>query len=373
MKETLFVGGNFDKDGGRPSSVVNILSENIKNQGCSVNCINGGSFENLKEIYDSFDSEDERTVLWFPNVPNDEEKIRDVKSKSPKVILVTSKRNNGEYSFQEMVNRMLESKANLSLEFSKISSESKSIYKTSVYDPLGNSWASSTDLSLVTQALVKRLSFLSNITRQNTISCPGEVEIVDNQEFFEIIKQHAETFHNLIHPVDEVKRFLGNASFRCERGFPSFRGDSDIIYVSRRNIDKRFVDKENFVPVRFEEDEKKNGSIYYYGKNKPSVDTPIQVRLYKEFPYINYMLHSHCYIEGAPFTKESVPCGAVEEVGEITNLIKENYSNDSDYFINLIGHGSIVMSKDLGPLKNIEYIGRPVPEDMSKKQTRCNL
>ena len=36
--------------------------------------------------------------------------------------------------------------------------------------------------------------------------------------------------------------------------------------------------------------------------SKPSVDSSIQVRLYRILPEINYIVHAHCYAEGAPFT-----------------------------------------------------------------------
>ena len=134
-----------------------------------------------------------------------------------------------------------------------------------------------------------------------------------------------------------MTRFLGNSSFRCQRGFPSFRGNKDIIFVSRRNVDKRFIDKDHFVGSVLLED----GSVGYYGEYKPSVDTPIQLRLYNLLPKINFMIHSHCYINAAPFTKTPVPCGAVEEVDEIMEIIGQGRSQPF-YAINLIGHGLLL-------------------------------
>ena len=83
------------------------------------------------------------------------------------------------------------------------------------------------------------------------------------------------------------------------------------------------------------------------------------------------MIHSHCYIDGAPFTKISVPCGAIEEIGEVVEIIHEYYGNDFNkdfYLINLIGHGSIMMSKHPSQLKNINIIGRKLPENMYVKK-----
>ena len=47
----------------------------------------------------------------------------------------------------------------------------------------------------------------------------------------------------------------------------SFR-KGDIIYVSKRNIDKKFITLDNFVPVYMDGDK-----LMYGGSSKPSVDT----------------------------------------------------------------------------------------------------
>jgi hypothetical protein len=108
-----------------------------------------------------------------------------------------------------------------------------------------------------------------------------------------------------------------------------------------------------------------DGKLYYCGDNKPSVDTPIQMRLYDALPNIRYMIHSHCYIENAPFTKKSIPCGAIEEVDEVLSLIDKKWGRDHFlYCINLKGHGSIVMAKDAAMLNHIRYVGRHLPEPM---------
>ncbi len=167
-----------------------------------------------------------------------------------------------------------------------------------------------------------------------------------------MIKSYAEIFHELIHP-ENAERFMGNASFRCMRGFPSYRKDG-VIFVSRRNIDKRYIGRENFVAV------KEKLPIEYFGENKPSVDTPIQVRLYEQYQNIRYMLHSHTYIMDAPFTKSIIPCGALEEADEIIHLFPDK--NMKSFAVNLKGHGSIMLGDTTKKLLNTQYYARPVPE-----------
>lgn len=187
------------------------------------------------------------------------------------------------------------------------------------------------------------------------------LNIPEKKEFLNLIRKYAYTFASATFETKNVKRFLGNASFRCPKGFPSFR-DRKYIFVSKRNVNKEFITIDDFVPVYYEDNK-----LYYCGNNKPSVDSPIQVMLYYKLPNINYMIHSHCYIENAPYTEMSVPCGAIEEVDEILNVIINYYDNDFNktaYFINLKGHGSIMMSNNTQQLENIKIIGRKLPEIM---------
>ena len=73
---------------------------------------------------------------------------------------------------------------------------------------------------------------------------------------------------------------------------------------------------------------------------------------------------SHCYIENAPYTENALPCGAIEEVEEVLNLIKQEYKNyEKDfYLVNLKGHGSIMMANAPKQLQKVKIKGRTLPE-----------
>lgn len=353
----LFVGGSFDKNGGRSSSLVKKITEEIKNNGYNnITIHNGGTYDELKDYLKSV--KNYNVVFWWANVPNDYQKIRNVKEINPMCMLITSKRNdNNKYAFSQLISRSLEQKANLTVEFSK----ENEIFNMMLFDPLGNQWYKGDNISKCVKILMDRLTFLKNIKRQGTIKSKELVTVPEETEFFDLIKSYAEVFHTLINPDENITRFLGNSSYRCQRGFPSFKS-GNYIFVSRRNVDKRYINRENFVPTYF-----KDNKIYYVGNNKPSVDTPIQLRLYNKLPKINYMIHAHVYIKDAKFTKLSVPCGAIEEVEEILNVIDNNGGRNKDYYaINLIGHGCIVMAASYEQLKNINYIPRIFPEVMQE-------
>ena len=372
----FIVGGSFDENGGRESALVNQIFINMYqiaqdyynyNWDISIRFINGGYVDELKNLLEETKNYD--VVFWWANVPNDFEKIRNVKEVNPRTILVSSKRNDNEkYSFQELIQRALELKANLTVEFSKdesftfnshLSPSILTRFKMRVFDPLGVVWYEGFDVHKMTKALLSRLTFLSKVTRQGTTHIQKNIEVPDNKEFFRYVRECAEIFHEKINPAKDVKRFLGNSSFRCQRGFPSFKSDG-YIFVSRRNVDKRFIDKDNFVPVKFEDN-----TVYYYGSHKPSVDTPIQVRLYELLPNVNYMIHSHCYSKNGKFTYCPIPCGGLEEVNEIKQVIKDYYDGDFNrdfYEINLVGHGCIIMSSNVEKMKEVEFVERQLPE-----------
>lgn len=384
----LFVGGNFDKNDGRPSSVVAKMVSELERTafGSAIDVVNGGNYDLLPGVLDK--TPDYDIVFWFANVPNDLGKVRNVKEIAPKVMLVTSKRNdNGKYEFNELVQRALGSKSNLLFEFSKV--PKTKLFHIRVIDPLGCVWYDGENIGEAVQSAMDRLVYLKGITRQSTVSSnvdkslvlswyfdsfkteekksDAEVSIPDQTLFVELVREYAVKLQEAM-PDIKVERFLGNASLklppqigRCGKGMPSFKQDG-MVFVSRRNVPKRFIELSDFVPVYMED-----GQLFYCGDSKPSVDTPVQIRLYDALPEIRYMVHTHSYIKSAPYTGYAIPCGAVEEVDEVLGVVDRSFkSRDlARYAINMKGHGSIIMASTVEGLRGYTFIKRPFPENMS--------
>lgn len=387
------VGGTFNEHGGAASKVIvemyNCLRINadpiLHLHDLDIKYKNGGTIEDIKNILSNIKEDNPDVVFWFPNISNDEEKMRNIKELCPETMLITSKRNDGsKYSFQELLQHALMLKANMTFEFSK---QADGKFNIRVFDPLGCEYYNGTGIHSAMWACLDRLSFISKITRRRTTPAPEDKSLVlayyfdrftaemhpsekiipipEVENFIAIVKEQAEVFQTLMGKID-IKRFLGNASLkippqvgRCTKGMPSFRYQ-DYIFVSQRNIDKQFIAAENFVPVY-----ENNGKIYYCGDKKPSVDTPVQLKLYQNLPNIRYMIHSHNYIQNTPFTKTPIPCGAVEEADEILCVINKEYTRyTSCCAINLLGHGSIIMAKEPDMLKKYTsmYYKRQLPE-----------
>ncbi|MGV8086325.1 MAG: class II aldolase/adducin family protein [Candidatus Woesearchaeota archaeon] len=360
--KTLFVGGNFDDKEGKKSTISQIISDTLQKNvfeipGINLDCYNGGTFKELEKIVQNCGQYE--LIFWFPNISNDKDKlVKQLKVLNPEHILVTSKNNmENKYLFEDLIYHALNNHSNLFLEFTK---ENDRI-KGRIIDPLGNVFLDHNDnFELVSQVLKKRCDELINYTRvrsskiDNITYTKSDNSNNESEHFLKIIRGYANTFHELIHPKGDAQtRFMGNASFRCEYGFPSSRTNNGIL-VSKRNIDKREINLESFVLV--------NNSIpvEYHGNFKPSVDTPIQVGLYNYYNKVNYMIHSHTYIQNAPFTENIIPCGALEEIEEIVKLFPDK--NTKDFSVNLKGHGSIVFSSNISNLENIQYYARPIPE-----------
>lgn len=370
----LIVGGTFDDAVPKASGFVHKLFLALSSCPSLVTEMqNGGSYSQLPELLEKTKEYD--AVIWMPNVSNVLPKIRDVKEVAPHTLLVTSKRNDGDkYSFQELVNRALGVKANLTIVIKKLDDAHFSMM---LFDPLGNAWYNGDNIHELAKHLASRLVFLHGCTRQQTVRSydfdPPAYRSYgqEAEQFVTLIKRYAGVFHDLIQPAKEVTRFLGNTStgnFRCTRGgFPSY-SFGNVVYMSRRNVDKETLSVEDFVPVSaFSADHEK---IIYAGGNKPSVDTPVQVRLYNELPNIHYMIHAHVYCKDgdnlAPFTARPIPCGALEEVREVLSVIDTQYGNRklTSYKINLIGHGCIVMGGALSDIDNVDFVARQFPENI---------
>ena len=352
----LMLGGTWDNNGGKPSSIINQLYNNFNNKLTETDTItffNGGNYSSLSTIIHTVENYD--VVFWLANVPNNLPKIRNIKQINPNVLLIGSKLNtNNKYTFVEILNRTLEQRHNLSILFSKQDTDKK--YTFTLFDPLGTEWYEGTEITELSNNLFNRISFLLTTTRKHTFKIDETVEIENNAKFFEYVRDVAKIFHKTIQHTTGVTRFMGNASFR---------GPNNLIYVSERDVDKSLIDINHFVAAYTD---MLTNKTYYYGNKKPSKDTIVQTYLYSMFPNINYIIHSHCYIENGVLTHTPVPCGSLDEINEIKYAMNKGYNNDYSktyYTFNLKGHGMLLMASTIEELRQTKYITRQLPEKLN--------
>jgi hypothetical protein len=347
---TLIVTGTFNDYGGRPSKIGDQFTNGFRNRinVAGTTHINGGSISLLTSILNK-DIKYYDAVIWFPNISNDYDQklVSIIKRMNKTCTLVTSKRNlDGKYSLPELINRALVVKANLFVEITK----QGDLYTGRLLDPLGNCFMYHvSDFGTIGSNVALRVKELRNFTRLSSIQWNCDLPKVPNEEeFFDLIRTSAEEFQKLIPAPANPERFVGNASFRCQNGYPSFKNNGHI-FVSRRNIDKTKIILDNFVAVQ-EGIEVPN----YIGNVKPSVDTPIHISLYKYYSKIKYIMHGHIYLAGIPTTTYPVPCGALEEAGIIIETIPD--WTKEHFALNLKGHGFIALADSIKNMK--KYVGK---------------
>lgn len=343
--KTLIVGGTWNNEGGNSSGLIKKMYEEwIKyNDKEQTTFINGGYYEELDKIMTTAPLYD--VILWMAYVPSDLPP-KMVKSYNPHALVVGSKRNEDNIPFVNILNKALLKRENMTIEFKR----DNSMYSMLVFDPLGTMWYQGNDIKECVANLYRRISFLLTTTRDHVHRVDRPNIPLDNTDFYKYVREISDIFQRTIQHAEGVTRFLGNASFR----------DKDYIYMSERDVDKTLIDKRHFIATFLKDDK-----AYYLGEKKPSKDTIVQLKLYSLLKNINLIVHSHCYVKDAPFTKEPVPCGALEEVDEVLAIIDKYYEHNYDlayYAINLKGHGCLVMGNNLNIMKETHYVTRKLPE-----------
>lgn len=347
------IGGTFNIGEGKASHIVHNLAisarHKYKGKDQFVFSINGGNLEDLDGLIPWLKMHKYDCLIWMPNIDNKEDKILPtIKKQYPNLLLVQSKRVvEKSYTDFEIVKRLLDSHSSLGIRITRPDE-----YQFEVLDPLGNSWNEPASLDVMSNVLFGRIKELLALHRKaSTQSSELQSSVEVEPEFLDAVKYLGGEFTKYVLAVNP-NRFLGNASTRCCHGFPSAR-KGDVIYMSKRNVDKTIISNDQFVAVGASEGE----SVLYGGSNKPSVDTPIQQLLYQAYPNVNYMVHGHVYVEGAPMTDKNIPCGFIEEVNEVIDLVPDTQS--TNFVINLLGHGCLIFAESIEYLTAHKFKSRP--------------
>jgi hypothetical protein len=367
--KALFVGGTWDKNGGKPSKIFSQFVGGAIEYFSESQVRNGGIYGDL---YAGVDCD---VAFWMPNVPNDLDMIHP-KSRgflACNETLVCSKAmyerpDREEVTFADALAKMLHMKANLGVLVRKDGNR----FTGQIADPLGNTYgAIKDDFNHLGAVAAQRAIFLKGLTRigSKRIGAIDDFIPIDDG-FIKEVREFAGEFAKLLPTPENCDRFLGNASFRCSHGFPSFRlrdHNGERIMVSRRDVDKTGIGLKDFVPVNpyrpYSE------CVEYYGQNKPSVDTPVELIIFDHFKRVNYLMHGHVYLKDTMVTCRILPCGVIEEWEEIRNLIDQDPAGISawskgKFGINLRGHGCLIGVHDV---KDLSYfrdrlVARQMPE-----------
>ena len=326
MKTTI-VGGDFGK--AKESSVIRKISNFFDNP----TIYNGGILDELPvdKIQES------SLIIWAPNIENEIQK--QYPKKSTGAVLICSKVMRPETTTIEAIARIFKMNGNAVIAIYP-PSEQGDKFNFNLIDALGNSWYEGDDIKLLSNSIKNLYNWAVKSIRMGTQKSefefnPQSPEYLD--KLIELNKIVADKFESV------GGRFFGNTSTRCLKMFPTYRYDDVYMMVSRRNVDKSRITKEDFVKVKYSDNK-----LNYIGDSKPSVDTPIQASIYQQFPNVNVMIHGHTYLEGAPYTTDYYPCGDMRECSEVSKLIQGEFGS-----INLTHHGFLIYANNLDQLSNI--------------------
>jgi hypothetical protein len=383
MRKILILGGyfGFGKDNHRSTiateRVANPFWMHNSTKNDEITVVNGGELYELEKIFKKLNNYD--IIVWMPQFENDMPErydIQNIKNNIPTKILIL-----GIYetvSDEDMIEIALKAKANLVMAIGDIT-------KVRVIDPLGCMWYNG-EIFKATTTAIDRINYLQSITRQKTTSVKATQENLILKWYFDPFGQEMkksaidakvtpdQTFIRIIHELSDKVRPLmpqirTNANNppqvgRCSKTMPSYRIGKHI-YASTRAIDGDYICDTDFVPAW----QNKDGKVFYAGTKKPSIDTPIHIKLYSQLPNINYIVHLHCYANypgmSLPMVEKAIPCGAIENADEILKIINEfNLKNESKMAINIKGHGCFIMCQHSSDFNGIILTRRNIPETM---------
>ena len=300
----------------------------------------------MERIADS----DERfkIIFWFAET-DDTELVKRVKDKRRCILVSSYQYTKGSTSLGDLVQSAFKSRSNLIVE--SVSNGRASLPKARILDPLLNVFMDyDQSLSKIGGILRKRTTELLEYNKMPAERTGQRLEAPDEKRFFTLLREYGGRFYDATYSFPEAPyRFLGNASFRTDG-----KDNERYIYFSQRNIDKRTINQDGFVAVE------KEFPVRFHGKNKPSVDTPIQLLLYQHYPVVRYMLHQHVYVKDAKYTERIIPCAALEEAEEVIRLFPER--ENVNFAVNLKGHGSLLLVDHPDKIREFSYVVRNIPE-----------
>ena len=314
----LIVGGDFGTYP-KSSSIITKLASYFEN----TTVLNGGSVDEILNAASNCATYD--LIIWMPNITNEIEKTYPKKGRG--AVLFCSKVLRENRSEADAIARIFRMNGNGVLAISK----EENLFLFKLIDALGNCWIKTSELNLLAEKMLELTAWTRASIRTATKTAEFEFPVYPEEleKLVELNKIVADNFEAI------GIRYFGNVSTRCMKMFPSIRLDSVYMMVSKRNSDKQRLSIDDFVKVRYQND------IEYIGTDKPSVDTAIQLNIYKNFPNINFIIHGHGYIDNMPYTKRYFPCGDLREFEELRPLLHDNG------IVNLINHGFIIFANNI--------------------------
>lgn len=387
--KTIVVGGTWGQNPKQSGIAVKLASA------LSAKLFNGqGQSEALPSLLD----EEADLAVWMPDIDNNEEKY--YPSKPNGCVLICSKVMRTGYTKIDAVSRIFAMHGNASILIYPIGVEhtfhcidqdikpdqehialashnnyascscgafykclkSKNKYSFELVDALSNTWYKGSSISDLAAKILEFYAFTKSSIRIGCIRAPqADVCLPHSQEEInlrDILAQNNRLSGAIMKQCGN--RFFGNISTRCQSLFPSLRvsAEKNAAFISPRNVDKNGLTPRSMLLCSYNQE--LNRVVYFngYGDQKPSIDAPVQLRLYAAMPKINYMIHGHAFLKEKEFsfphwkTDEYYLCGDIREADSVLKKISDIDSPNYGV-VNLKNHGFLIFSDSL---ENVETI-----------------
>jgi len=320
--KSLVVGGNFGQDK-KESKIAGIIASSLY-----ADILNGGDISDIPKNLEH------DLIVWIPNIQNYEDKQYPVKSQGS--VLICSKVMRQETTKIEAISRIFKMQANAVICIYNKEQE----YAFELVDALGNTWYLGVDIHSLCTRIIDLYNFIKSAVRINTRKSDLTSKVIVSSKLSNFIGINRDLAKRITNSCGS--RFFGNISTRCKSLFPSMR--HDFFLFSPRNSNKESIMPEDMVQCY-----NKFDSLFYIGDNKPSIDAPIQMDIYRNKVKINYLIHGHAFIKGAVTTKNYYVCGDLREAKEVKSIIHDNPFG----FMNLRNHGFLIFSRKILELQNL--------------------
>lgn len=169
-------------------------------------------------------------------------------------------------------------------------------------------------------------------------------------EFSELIPKEVQSLL-----PDLVKLAQQSGLLYDHNGNASTKVDNDFLVITPRCADKSKITECDLIVAKVDQNERK---IYINNTKKASIDTSVSDALYKKYPLLKAILHTHnpwCLL--GTHTSFPYPCGVKEEADEVIKTLEGSSYKDGDSFlVKLIHHGYL-----LGLTNNLTH------EDLKKQ------
>lgn len=335
----LIVGGTF---GNLPkkSGVIEKLSSFFEQP----SVINGGELTDLPSKIT------EDLAIWMPNIDNEENKNYPTKKNG--TVLICSKVMRAGYTHMEAISRIFSLHGNAVIEI-----EPNSVFIFTLIDALGNTWYKGESIKQLAEKITEFYEFTKKSvripTRRDNSWSRSIVFSKEQQELLDdLIKINAELQNKITSQCG--KRFFGNISTRCQQLFPSIRLEN-LMFVSPRNSNKETLESTDMVLCSMKRNSQDNTEVIFFNGDKPSVDSPIQLEVYRTKEKVNYMIHGHATLKTKNYsfwtgiTEHYRLCGDYNEAFEILEATK----GVSSGILTLRNHGFLIFSENIDQISNM--------------------